>query len=126
MRWLTLQEAGSWALILLAVGIALAANTVSTKWATTPQLFNQWLAPMLALSPLVFITFGLAASRAGLANASATIDSLLTVSTILVGLIFFKEWGQMSLPKAAGILLVVIGIVLMRYQPQTQAPPPLF
>lgn len=117
------QELQSWAFIITAVAIALAANTVSTKWAQTPHLINQWLVPMLVISPFVFITFGLTAARIGLAEGSAIIDSLLTVSTIMVGLIFFREWSTMSVPNYAGILLVIIGIVLMRWHPPLPSAP---
>lgn len=102
----------SWVYVILSLSAALAANTVSAKWAGEATLLNRYLPIMLVLSPLVFITFGLTTARTGLALGSASVDSLLTITTIVVGLIFFREWKTLSVTQLMGIAAIVVGIVL--------------
>lgn len=113
------QGTSSWVYVGLAVAVAVAANAISTKWAMQwgghGSVMNMWFIPMLLISPLVFVTFGWAASRLGLAVGSATIDSLLTVATVVFGLIFFQEWRILSVQQYAGLALVLAGIALARF-----------
>ncbi|PIP56002.1 MAG: hypothetical protein CO183_02250 [Candidatus Zambryskibacteria bacterium CG_4_9_14_3_um_filter_42_9] len=105
-----------WFYILGSVSLALLANSVSLIWATNKGgKFSIWLLLLVIISPFVFITFGLVTSKLGLSTGSAIIDSLLTISTILVGLFVFKEWGNVSAYQYAGMLLAVSGIILMQF-----------
>lgn len=102
-----------WSYVIGAVLIALAANSISAIWAAKASRFNPWLGAVILISPLVFISFGLVTSKIGLTLSSGTIDSLLTISTILVGLFIFKEWSSMSLYQYLGISFSILGIILM-------------
>lgn len=102
-----------WSYIIIAVLVAVAANSVATVWAGKDSKFTIWLLFLLILSPLVFICFGLVTSKIGLAIGSGTIDSLLTVTTILVGLVVFREWGSLSMYQYIGVGLTIGGVVLM-------------
>ena len=106
-----------WFYILGSVSIALLANSISVIWATDKSgKFSMWLLLLVLISPFVFITFGLAASKlGGLSMGSAIIDSSLTISTILVGLFLFKEAGNTSMYQYAGMFLAVVGIILMQF-----------
>lgn len=111
----------SWLYVAITVGVALAANVIATRWAETAsvnwssQWANVWLAPMLVIAPLVFITFGMTADRLGLALGSANVDALLTVATIGVAIIFRNEWNTMSLAQKVGVAAVVIGILMTQF-----------
>lgn len=109
------SKLGTWASIVLAVAVALTANYISTVWAGKESKFTVWLLALIIISPLVFITFGLVTSKLGLAATSATIDSLLTVSTILVGLFLLNEWSSMSVYQYLGIVLAIGGIILINF-----------
>lgn len=102
-----------WIYIIIAVLIALAANSIATVWAGKDSKFTIWLLALVLISPLVFITFGLVTSKVGLVVSSGTIDSLLTVSTILVGLFIFREWSSISMYQLTGIGFTIVGIILM-------------
>ncbi len=105
-----------WLYIFGAVSIAVLANSISVIWATNKGgKFSVWLLLLVVISPLVFITFGLTASKLGLSMGSAIIDSLLTIATILVGLFLFKEWGNVSVYQYIGMFLAVSGIILMQF-----------
>lgn len=104
-----------WLYVIAAVGVALLANTISAVWASKEERFSLWLLAVILVSPLVFITFGLVTSRLGIAISSATIDSLLTISTIFVGLAFFQEWNKLSFYQYVGITSVIVGIFLMQF-----------
>lgn len=108
----------SWIYIIVTVGVALAANALAAKWGTEAQSnwLNPWLWPMLAISPLVFITFGLTASRTGLALGAANVDSMLTVVTVIFGLIVLREWKMLSLAQYGGLLFVLVGIALLQFE----------
>jgi len=95
--------------------VALSANSISAVWASKEEKFSTiWFLALLIVSPLVFITFGLVTSKLGLSMTSAIVDSLLTISTILVGLFIFGEWSNVSMYQLVGILLSISGIVLMQ------------
>ncbi len=102
-----------WFYIIIAVLIALAANSIATIWAGKESKFTIWLLALVLISPFVFITFGLVTSKIGLVVSSGTIDSLLTVSTILVGLFIFREWTNISVFQLTGLGFTVLGIILM-------------
>ncbi|OHA95642.1 MAG: hypothetical protein A3C62_01635 [Candidatus Zambryskibacteria bacterium RIFCSPHIGHO2_02_FULL_39_16] len=105
----------TWFFILSAVLVALSANSISAVWASKEEKFSTiWFLALLIVSPLVFITFGLVTSKLGLSMTSAIVDSLLTISTILVGLFIFGEWSNVSMYQLVGILLSISGIVLMQ------------
>jgi uncharacterized membrane protein len=103
-----------WLSIIGAVLIALTANSVSAIWASKEHKLTLWLGAVVVIAPFVFVTFGLVASKLGLARGSATVDSLLTITTILAGLILFRESNTLSLYQYCGIVLALVGIVLMQ------------
>ena len=104
-----------WFYIVAAVLVALAAISISTIWAGKDSKFTVWLFVLVVISPLVFITFGIVTSKLGLAVTSATIDSLLTVSSVLVGLFLFGGWSSLSMFQYIGMSFAVIGIILMQF-----------
>lgn|SRR3989338_5676462 len=104
-----------WGYIIGTVIVAIVANSISAIWASKENKFTSiWFLALLVISPLVFITFGFVTSKLGLSVSSATIDSLLTVGTILVGLFLFQEWNSVSWYQYLGIFLAISGIVLMQ------------
>ncbi|OGI66085.1 hypothetical protein A2647_01920 [Candidatus Nomurabacteria bacterium RIFCSPHIGHO2_01_FULL_40_24b] len=106
----------TWFYIIGAVVIAILANSISAIWASKENKFTTiWFLLLIIISPLVFITFGLVTHRVGLSVSSATIDSLLTVGTILVGLFLFNEWNNISTYQYVGMFLAIGGIVLMQF-----------
>jgi multidrug transporter EmrE-like cation transporter len=105
----------TWSYIISAVAVALLANSISAIWAKQGDKFTIWLLLVLLISPFVYVTFGLAVAKLGLTVGSATIDSLLTVSTIFVGLIVFKEWGVLSPYQLIGVAISIVGIILMHF-----------
>ena len=68
---------------------------------------------------MVFFSFGLVTSRLGVAVSSGIIDSLLTASTIAVGLILFQEWSKVSMLQYFGMVLALCGIFLMLFFPKS-------
>jgi len=114
-----MTNASVWISIAVAVAVAALANSVSAMWASGPNKVSIWLAAMLILSPLVFVTFGMVAARTGLAVASGTVDTLLTGVTMVIGLIFFREWTKTSVLQYLGMGFTLIGICLMVFFPKT-------
>lgn len=102
-----------WSLIVTNLVLAVSANAISTQWAASGMRVSPQLVVLALISPAVFVTFGIVASRTGLAVGSAIIDSLLTVGSVLVGLIVFGEWRDLSLTKGAGLLMAIIGIAVL-------------
>lgn len=105
----------TWVYIISAASVALLANSISAIWAKQENKFTIWLLLLVLISPFVFVMFGLAVTKLGLTVSSATIDSLLTISTIFVGIVVFKEWGVLSPYQLIGIALSVAGIILMHF-----------
>ncbi len=99
--------------IATSVAIAVLANYVASQWAREPYKWSWWLVALFILSPLVFLSFGFVSQRFGLSVAGAINDSLLTISTIVVGLVVLQEWNRVSPAQYIGMLFAVIGIVLM-------------
>ena len=105
-----------WAYILASVFLALCANTISAIWASKENKFmTGWFLLLLVISPFVFITFGLVTAKLGLSVSSGTIDSLLTISTILVGLFLFHEISNISIYQGLGMAFAFFGIILMQF-----------
>lgn len=104
-----------WFYIIGSVVFAVIGNSVSSIWAKNSNRFSPWLIGILIISPLVFISFGLVTEKIGLAISSSVIDSLLTVSTIIVGLLVFQEWSRISLLQYLGMMLALMGILLMLF-----------
>ena len=115
---ITMKNLSIWIYIIVAVAVALLANSISAIWAQSENKFSIWLIPVLVISPFVFITFGLTTSRLGVAVSSGTVDSLLTISTIAVGLVIFQEWNRLSGLQYLGLLLALSGIFLMVFFPK--------
>ena len=113
-----MANASLWISIGVAVAVAALANSVSAVWASGPNKMSIWLPAMLALSPLVFVTFGLVAARTGLAVASGTVDTLLTVVTMLIGLVLFREWAKTSALQYLGMVFSLAGVCLMVFFPK--------
>ncbi len=103
-----------WFYIISTVLIALAANAVGAIWASKDNKFSLWLLLLIVISPLVFISFGLVTAKIGVAVSSATIDTILAISTILVGLFFFHEASNISIYQYMGIASAIFGMVLMQ------------
>lgn len=97
------------------MAIALVANSISAIWASGESKLSLWLIALILISPLVFITFGLTTERIGVTVSSGTIDALLTIGTIAVGLIAFKEWDTLTAYQYAGIILTIVGIILLNF-----------
>lgn len=102
-----------WGLICANLVLAVSANALSTHWAISGMRVSPQLVLVALISPAVFVTFGIVASRMGLAAGSAIIDSLLTVGSVLVGLVIFGEWRALSLMKGAGLLMAITGIAVL-------------
>lgn len=110
-----MEKVQTWSYILVAVILALAANSLSAIWAGKQDRMNIWLLAVVIISPFVFITFGLVTAKVGLTISSATVDSLLTASTIIVGLFLFNEWDNISIQQYIGMGFALTGIVLMQF-----------
>ena len=111
-----------WLYIICAVAIALLGNYLAATWASKENKFSLLLLAVVLVSPLVFITFGLVTSKVGVAVGSGTIDALLTVSTVIMGLVLFHEWDKLSsYYQYIGLAFVLIGIVLMQFSLKTEA-----
>lgn len=111
----------NWFYIVVSVLVALTANTLSAIWARNADKFSFWLVAVLAISPLVFLSFGYTTSKIGIAVSSGTIDSLLTITTIVMGLVAFNEWDKLSVYQYIGIVLALFGVFLMVYFPKPTA-----
>src|SRR3989344_3907674 len=103
--------------VLVAVVVAVSANSISAIWAKPENRLSLWLLAVILISPLVFITYGLVTSRIGVALASSVIDSLLIVGTIAVGLVLFKEWDKIIGLQYLGMGLAIVGVLLIIFSP---------
>ena len=116
-KYLDRDKLPVWLLLIVTVGVAVLGNSVGAIWAGQQDLLSTpWLIALLIVSPLVFITFGISVSKVGVAIGSATIDSLLTLTTILVGLFAFGEWGSLTTLQFTGLALIIAGIILMQFK----------
>lgn len=107
-----------WLYIITAVAVALLASTVSAIWARGESKISLWLFAVIIISPIVYIVFGLITTKLGVAISAGSIDSLLTVCTIVVGLAFFKEWDKVSWLQFLGMGFALCGIFLMVFFPK--------
>ena len=110
-----------WMYILAALAIAVLGNYIGATWANKDDKLSLWLLALLVVSPFVFITFGLVTSRLGVAVGSGTLDALLTVSTIALGLLVFHEWDKLSHYQYIGLACVLIGIILLQFSVKAEA-----
>ena len=110
-----------WLAILGAVALAALADSVSTLWARGDNKLSIYLLLICLLGPMVFLSFGLVTTRVGIAITSGVVNSLLVVTSILIGLVIFGEWNRVSLPQYVGMGLAVAGIVLMLFFPKVDA-----
>lgn len=104
--------------VFVAVSVALFANYLAALWGSSNNFWSFLLLAVVLVSPFVFITFGIVTSRIGVAIGSGTIDSLLTVSTMLVGLLIFGEWNKLSSLQYVGLMLVLIGLIIIQLSPK--------
>ncbi len=111
-----MEKLVTWGYIAVALAIAVGANAISTIWAQSSEKYSLWLVALVLISPLVFISFGLVTARTGLLVSAGTIDSLLTLSTIIVALVAFQEWQSLTLIKSVGIGCTVLGILLLHWE----------
>ena len=110
-----------WLAILGAVALAALADSVSTLWARGDSKLSIYLLLLCLLGPMVFVSFGLVTTRVGLAITSGVVNSLLVVTSMLIGLFAFGEWSRVSPPQYVGMALAVAGIVLMLFFPKVDA-----
>jgi multidrug transporter EmrE-like cation transporter len=103
----------TWLYIATAVGVATLGNSACALWATGDGKSSMWLWATLAVSPLVFLSFGLVVSKVGVAVAAGTVDALLTLVTMIVGVVLFREWHRLSAHQYVGMALALAGIILM-------------
>lgn len=103
--------------IIVAVIVAVFANSISTIWARQENKFSPWLWAVILVSPLVFITYGLVTSRIGMSLASSVIDSLMIIGSIAVGLFFFGETNKIIGLQYLGMGLAVLGVLLIIFSP---------
>lgn len=116
------MKIGTWFLVLLAIVVALLGNFIAATWARQDNLFSLWFFALVLIAPFVFITFGLVTSRLSVAIGAGTIDSLLSIGTILIGLVFFNEWSTLTIMQYFGIIFVVCGLIMMQHKRTTRYP----
>lgn len=109
-----------WGYVLVAVAVAVLGNYIGATWASKPDKLSLWLLAILVVSPFVFITFGLVTNKLGVAIGSGTLDALLTVSTIVLGLVVFGESSKLSMFQYLGLGFVVAGIILLQFSLKTE------
>lgn len=110
-----------WLQIFGTVAVAALADSVSTLWAKGEDKFSIYLFYIFFLGPLVFISFGLVTAKVGLAITSGLVNSLLVVTSILIGLFLFNEWNKISIIQYIGLVSALIGIVLMLFFPKADS-----
>lgn len=111
----------AWLYVIVAVAVALLGNYLAAIWASKENKFSLFLIPVILVSPFVFITFGLVTSRLGVAITSGTVDALLTIATVVLGLVVFQEWHKLSLFQYVGLACVLFGIMLIHFTAKSTA-----
>jgi len=108
----------AWAAVLACVLLSTTADALSTQcW--KKQSWPLGVA-VVVLAPFVFLAFGYVGRTYGLSIASSLTNSLIVVGPIIVGLIVYSEWKQMSAPLYLGIAMIVIGItIIVIYKKET-------
>jgi len=114
-----MKDYPAWIYIIISLLIAVSANSISAVWARGDEKLSMWFLAVLLISPLVFISYGLTTTKLGMTISSGVIDSLLTVSTIAVGLLVFQEWNKISMLQYIGILFALSGVFLMIFFPKS-------
>ena len=100
-----------WTAILVCTILSTLTDTLGTIWWERKQ--TSLLIATIALSPLVFLSFGYIGSHFGLARASSLTNSLIVAGPILIGIIFRHELRQLALPQIFGMGFILIGITLL-------------
>ena len=103
--------------VLIAVVVAVSANSIGAIWAKQDNKFSPWLIAVILISPLVFITYGLVTTRIGMSLASSVIDSLMIIGSIAVGLFLFHEANKIIGLQYLGMSLAVVGVLLIIFSP---------
>lgn len=103
----------SWAVVaaLICVILSTVADTMSTQY--WKRQSGALLLSLFIISPCVFVAFGYVGHNFGLSIASCLTNSFIVICPILIGLIFFSEWKQMTIPVYIGMAMIVIGITLI-------------
>jgi hypothetical protein len=100
-----------WTAILVCTILSTLTDTLGTLWWERKQ--TALLIATIALSPLVFLSFGYVGSHLGLARASGLTNSLIVAGPILIGITFRHELRQLALPQIFGMAFVLLGITLL-------------
>jgi hypothetical protein len=100
-----------WTAILVCTILSTLTDTLGTLWWERKQI--SILIATVALSPLVFLSFGYIGSHFGLARASSLTNSLIVAGPILIGITFRHELRQLALPQIFGMAFILIGITLL-------------
>ena len=100
-----------WTAILVCTILSTLTDTLGTLWWERKQ--TALLIATIALSPLVFLSFGYIGSHLGLARASGLTNSLIVAGPILIGITFRHELRQLALPQIFGMAFVLLGITLL-------------
>ena len=103
--------------ILIAVVVAVSANSISAIWAKQENKFSIWLLFVILISPLVFITYGLVTSKIGIALASSVVDALMIIGSIAVGLFIFHETNKIIGLQYVGMAFALLGVLLIIFSP---------
>ncbi len=107
----------SWISTLAAVAFAIFGNLIGQRWASNVNehgWYNAWLFALLVVSPLVFITFGVVTQQGGgLSTASGKIDGMLIIGTVLVGIIFQRDYQNMSGTQLIGLCMGIASVVML-------------
>jgi hypothetical protein len=100
-----------WTAVLVCTILSTLTDTLGTLWWERKQ--TALLIATIALSPLVFLSFGYIGSHLGLARASGLTNSLIVAGPILIGIAFRHELRQLALPQIFGMAFVLLGITLL-------------
>ncbi|MEI7693411.1 MAG: hypothetical protein WCJ27_02975 [Verrucomicrobiota bacterium] len=102
-----------WTAVLVCTILSTLTDTLGTLW--WERKHPSLLIATIALSPLVFLSFGYIGSHLGLARASGLTNSLIVAGPILIGIIFRHELRQLALPQIFGMVFILIGITLLAF-----------
>ena len=75
----------------------------------------------MALSPLLFLSFGYIGSHFGLARASSLTNGLMAADPILIGITPLALLKALALPQIFGMGFILIGITLLAFFKATPA-----
>ena len=100
-----------WTAVLVCTILSTLTDTLGTLW--WERKHPSLLIATIALSPLVFLTFGYIGCHFGLARASSLTNTLIVAGPILIGVAFRHELRQLALPQIFGMGFILIGITLL-------------